>query len=82
MKAGNAPGLLHVLLKLGLGGVAAVKNVMKAGNAPGLLHVSLKLGLGCVAAVKRCDESWKCSWIAACIIEVRVRRRYSSEEMR
>ena len=55
---------------------------MKAGNAPGLLHVSLKLrlGLGGGAAVKRCDESLKCSWIAACIIEVRV-RRCSSEEM-
>ena len=58
---------------------------MKPENAPGLLHVSLKLGLGLGggAAVKRCDECWKCSWIAACIIEVRFsdRRRCSSEEM-
>ena len=49
-----------------------LRDVMKAGNAPGLLHVSLKLGLGGGVAVKRCDETWKCPWTAACIIEVRV----------
>ena len=45
---------------------------MNVGNAHGLLHVSLKLGLGFGggAAVKRCDESWKCSRIAACIMKL------------
>ena len=58
---------------------------MKAGSAPGLLHVSLNLGLGLGGseAVMRCDESWKCPWTAACIIEVRgrVRRWCRSYEM-
>ena len=62
-----------------------LRDVLKAGNVPGLLHVSLKLGLGLGggAVVNRCDESWKCPWTAACIIEVwvGVRWQFSSDKM-